>query len=142
VNRVPIHAYLNFNGNTREVVQYYAQVFGLEEPHLITYGSMPMDPDHPLPPGTEDLIMHARLTVAGSDLMFSDVFPGMPYQPGNNFSLAYVTKDEEALRDAFHKLKEGGSIGMELQATPWSKCYGQLTDKFGIAWQFNLDSEP
>lgn len=133
---MPLNAYLNFDGNTREVVLYYAQVFGLPEPQLLTFGS---NPDHPLPPGSEDLIMHARLTIAGSDLMFSDTFPGMPFQQGNNFSLAYVSKDENAIRDAFGKLKDGGSVQLELQETPWSKCYGQVTDKYGIQWQFSLE---
>lgn len=137
---MPLNAYLIFNGNTREVVQFYAQVFGLEEPQMMTFGSMPPNPDAPLPPGAENLIMHTHLTIAGSSLMFSDTYPGMPYRQGNNFSLAYVSKDEEAIKDAFHKLKEGGTIELELQETPWSKCYGSLTDKFGISWQFNLES--
>ncbi|MBB6669097.1 VOC family protein [Cohnella nanjingensis] len=138
---MPLNAYLNFDGNTREVVHFYAQAFGIADPVIMTFGSMPADPAHPLPPGTEDLVMHAKLNIEGSDLMFSDVFPGMmEYKPGNNITISYVTKDEAALRNAFHKLKEGGSVLMELQETPWSKCYGQATDKFGIGWQFNLDN--
>ncbi|MFC5403729.1 VOC family protein [Cohnella soli] len=135
---MPINAYLNFEGNTREVVQFYAQAFGLEEPQMITFGSMPAHPDYPLPPGAENWIMHARLDIEGSPLMFSDVFPGMPYNPGNNISLSYGTDDEEKLKTVFHKLKEGGNVVMELQATDWSKSYGQIADKFGILWQFNL----
>jgi len=140
VDPVPLNAYLNFNGNTREVVEFYAKVFGVEA-EIITFGSMPPNPDHPLPPGTENLVMHARMTIEGSDLMFSDVFPGMPFQQGNNISLTLVSKNEAAVRDAFHKLKEGGEVVMELQETPWSKCYGMVTDKFGIGWQFNYASE-
>ncbi|WP_010268713.1 VOC family protein [Paenibacillus senegalensis] len=134
---MPLNPYLNFDGNTREVVLYYASVFGLEEPEIITFGSQHGDE---LPPGSENLVMHAKLTIAGSDLMFSDTFPGMPYQQGNNISLAFVSKDEQAIRDAFHKLSEGGDVKMELQETSWSKCYGYLTDKFGIGWQFNLEA--
>lgn len=135
-----INPYLNFNGNTREVVLFYAQVFGLEEPVFNTFGSMPASPEHPLPPGAENLIMHAQLSIGGSLVMFSDVFPGMPYQQGtNNFSLAFVSKDEKAVRDAFDKLKAGGTITMELQATPWSPLFGMVTDKYGISWQFNLE---
>jgi len=136
---VPLNAYLNFNGNTREVVLFYAQVFGLETPDIMTFGSVPHE--QPLPPGAEDLVMHANLVIDGSDLMFSDVFPGMPFQQGNNITISYQSKNETALRDAFDKLKEGGTIGMELQETPWSKCYGMLTDKFNIGWQFNLVHE-
>lgn len=134
---MPVNPYLIFDGNTREVVQYYVQVFGLEEPQFMTFGSMPSDN---LPPGTEDLIMHTYIELAGSKLMFSDNFPGSPYQQGNNITLAYVSNDEAAIRDAFGKLKEDGSVDMELQETPWSKCYGTLTDKFNIHWQFSHEA--
>jgi len=134
---MPLNAYLIFDGNAREAVKFYAQVFGLEEPPMATFG--PID-DPNLPPGAENLIMHTFLTIAGSQLMFSDNYPGMPYQKGNNITLAYVSKDEKAIRDAFGKLRDGGTVRMELQETSWSKCYGSLTDKYGIIWQFNLES--
>jgi PhnB protein len=90
-----------------------------------------------LPPGSEDLIMHTFLEIEGSKLMFSDNLPGTPYQQGNNFTLAYVSNNEEAIIDAFQKLKDGGSVQMELQEVPWSKWYGSLTDKYNIQWQFS-----
>ena len=37
-------------------------------------------------------------------------------------------------------MKEGSSVEMDLQETFWSKCYGSLTDKFGIIWQFSRDN--
>jgi PhnB protein len=132
-----LNPYLIFDGNTREVVLYYAQVFGLEEPQLMTFGSVHADQ---LPPGSENLIMHTYLEIAGSKLMFSDNFPGLPYQLGNNFTLAYVSDDEVAIKAAFKKLQEDGSVQMELQETPWSKCYGSLTDKYNIQWQFSHEA--
>jgi PhnB protein len=133
---VALYPYLICDGNAREVALYYAEVFGLEEPQFMTFGSM--HSEH-LPPGAENLIMHTYLDIAGSKLMFSDNFPGSPYQQGNNFTLAYVSSDEAAIRNAFEKLKEGGTVEMELQETPWSKCYGSLKDKYNIHWQFNLE---
>jgi PhnB protein len=135
--KMALNPYLIFNGNTREVVLYYVQVFGLEEPQLMTFGSMPSE--H-LPPGAENLIMHTFLEIAGTKLMFSDNFPGLPYQQGNNFTLAYVSNDEAAIRDAFQKLSDGGTVKMELQETPWSKCYGSVTDKYNIEWQFSHEA--
>jgi len=73
--------------------------------------------------------------------MFSDTFPGTPYTVGDNISLAVVGKDVDELKSAFGKLKEGGNVTMELQETFWSKCYGQVQDKFGIQWQFSHDAE-
>ncbi|MFD2114217.1 VOC family protein [Paenibacillus yanchengensis] len=129
-----LNPYLIFDGNTREVVLYYAQVFGLEEPNMMTFGSVHNDQ---LAPGSEDLIMHTFLEIAGTKLMFSDNYPGMPYSQGNNFTLAYVSNDEEAIKEIFEKLKREGEVKMELQETPWSKCYGSLTDKYNIEWQFS-----
>jgi PhnB protein len=134
---VPLNPYLVFDGNTREVVLYYADVFGLESPQLLTFGSVHTDD---LPPGAEDLIMHTFLEIAGTKLMFSDNFPGMSYQEGNNFSLAYVGNNESVIKDLFQKLQSGGSVQMDLQETPWSKCYGSLTDKYGIQWQFSHEA--
>jgi PhnB protein len=140
VKQVAVDVYLNFNGNCREVVEYYAQVFGTEKPQIMTFGEIPPDPDYPLPEEVKNLVMHTRLNINGSNVMFSDVFPGMPFVVGNNISLAIVSKNMDEIKSFFNKLKEGGTVGMDLQETFWSKCYGNLTDKFGIEWQFNYDS--
>lgn len=133
-----VDVYLNFNGNCREAVEYYAQVFGTEKPKLMSFRDVPPNPEYPLPEEAKNLIMHTRLNIFGSNVMFSDVFPGMPFVAGNNISLAVVIDDMETLQSTFNKLKEEGTVGMELQETFWSKCYGNLTDKFGVEWQFNL----
>ena len=135
-----VDVYLNFNGNCREVVNFYAEVFGTGKPKIMTFGEMPPNPEYPLPEEAKDFVMHSRLNISGSNVMFSDVFPGMPFIEGNNITLAIVSKDLEEITSAFSKLKEGGKVVMELQETSWSKSYGQLTDKFGIIWQFNYDS--
>ncbi|SYX83414.1 VOC family protein [Paenibacillus alvei] len=135
-----IHPYLNFNGNCREVVEYYADVFGLDKPHIMEFGDTPSDPSHPVPEEAKHLVMHARLNIEGTIVMFSDVFPGMPFQEGSNITLSIVGQDVDKLTSIFHKLKEGGQVGMELQETFWSKAYGNLTDKFGIQWQINHDN--
>ncbi|MUT65395.1 VOC family protein [Paenibacillus sp. NEAU-GSW1] len=133
-----LDVYLNFNGNTREAVLFYAEVFGTEPPQIMTFGETPQDPSYPLPEEAKNLVMHTRLNILGSNVMFSDVFPGMPFTAGNNISLSVVSQNLEEVQSLFHKLKEGGNIRMELQETFWSKCYGSLTDKFGIEWQFNF----
>ena len=135
-----VDVYLNFNGNCREVVDFYAEVFGTVEPKIMTFGETPPNPEYPLPEEAKDLVMHTRLNISGSNVMFSDVFPGMPFVEGNNISLAFVSTDLDEITSVFSKLKEGGSVGMELQETFWSKCYGSVKDKFGIEWQFNYDN--
>ncbi|MGN7470592.1 VOC family protein [Brevibacillus sp. SAFN-007a] len=136
---MPVHAYLTFDGNCREAVQFYAQVFQTEAPQIMTYGDAPQDPNYPLPEEAKQLVMHTRLLICGSPVMFSDSFPGMPYAAGTNFSLAVVTNNLDVLRSSFEKLKDGGTVRMELQETFWSKAYGSIVDKFGIEWQFNYE---
>lgn len=136
-----IDVYINFNGNCREAVEYYAEVFGTEKPQIMTFGETPPDPNFTLPEEAKNLVMHTRLNISGSNVMFSDTFPGMPFVAGNNISLAFHSKDMDEIKSLFHKLKEGGKVGMELQETFWSNLYGSVTDKFGIEWQFNHNSE-
>ena len=135
-----VDVYLNFNGNCREAAEFYAEVFNTEKPDIMTFGESPQSPEYKLPEEAKDLVMHTRLNINGSNVMFSDTFPGSPFIQGNNISLAFVGKNEEEIRSAFDRLKEGGSVGMELQETFWSKCYGSLKDKFGIEWQFSHES--
>jgi PhnB protein len=140
VKQLAINVYVNFNGNCREAVEFYAKVFGTEKPQIMTFGETPPNPEFTLPEEAKNLVMHTRLNIDGSTVMFSDVFPGMPFVAGNNISLSIVNTNIEEIKSLFHKLKEGGTVGMELQETFWSKCYGSLKDKFGIEWQLNYDS--
>jgi PhnB protein len=140
VDQMPINPYINFAGNCREAVNYYADVFETQPIQMQTFGEMPADPNRPLPEQAKNLIMHAELHIAGSSLMFSDTFPGMPLNVGNNISLTVVSTDRDAIVNAFNELKKGGHVSMDLQETFWTKLYGMVTDKFGVPWQFSLDS--
>ncbi|MGE7836571.1 VOC family protein [Viridibacillus arvi] len=136
-----INVYLNFNGNCREAAEFYAEVFNTEKPEIMTFGDAPQNPEYTLPEEAKDLVMHTRLNILGSNVMFSDVFPGSPFILGNNVSLAVVSDNEEQLKSAFEALKVGGKVAMELQETFFSKCYGSLKDKFGIEWQISYEAE-
>lgn len=135
-----VDVYMNFNGNCRQAVEFYAKVFETGAPQIMTFGEAPQNPDYPLPQEAKSLVMHSRLNIDGSNVMFSDVFPGMPFTVGNNINLTLVTRDEAKVKTWFDQLKEGGSVTMELQETFWSKSYGSLKDKFGIEWQISLDN--
>lgn len=136
-----VEAYLYFNGNCREAVEFYSEVFGTEKPKFMQYGDPPPNPEFPIPEEAKNLILHSTIQVAGSNIMFSDFFPGMPYHPGNNISLTVVSDCADDIKAYFNKLSENGVVTMELQETFWSKSYGQVTDKYGIQWQLSYSSE-
>jgi PhnB protein len=139
MKKMAVQVYINFNGNCREAVEYYAEVFGTAKPVIMTFGEMPPNPEFALPEEAKSLVMHAKLEINGSTVMFSDVFPGMPFTAGNNISLTIVSTSMDEVKTLFSKLKDGGSVEMDLQETFWSKCYGSLIDKFGIIWQLSYD---
>lgn len=135
-----VDVYLVFNGNCREAVGFYAKVFETEAPHIMTFGEGSQSSDYPLPEEAKELVMHTRLAIDGSNVMFSDTFPGQEFVVGNNVTLALVSKNMDELKAWYEQLKEGGKVDMELQETFWSKLYGQVTDRYGVHWQLNYDN--
>ncbi|MBZ9635654.1 VOC family protein [Clostridium sp. FP1] len=135
-----VDIYINFNGNCREAVEFYAKVFETGKPQIMSFGDAPPNPKYPLPKEAKELVMHTQLNINGSNVMFSDVFPGSPFVVGNNISLTIVSKNMDEVKSLFNKLKSGGTIGMDIQETFWSKCYGNVIDKFGVMWQLSYDN--
>ncbi|MBP9478084.1 MAG: VOC family protein [Sebaldella sp.] len=135
-----VFVFVNFNGNCREAVEYYAEIFETKKPEFMTYGEFPADPNFIISEESKKLIMYTSLDIDGSNVMFSDTLPGMKFLEGNNINLTVSNKDIDEIKKLFNKLKVEGTVEMELQETFWSKCYGMLIDKFGIPWQFNHDS--
>ncbi|KNY26451.1 VOC family protein [Pseudobacteroides cellulosolvens] len=136
-----IQTYINFHGNCREAVLFYADIFKTEPPRFMLFGDMPPNPNFPIDETTKNLVMHTDLNIKGSIVMFSDVPKDMPFTVGNNISIVFSSNDTDELKSIFEKLKEGGSVIMDLHETFWSKCYGFVTDKFGIGWQLSYSEE-
>lgn len=130
-----IQPYLYFNGSCREALEFYTEVFETEEPEIMTFGDVPFDPDNTVSGEMRHYVMHAKINIKGTELLLSDVFAGATFVAGNNVHLTIISEDMEEIKTLFGRLKEGGSVDMELQETFFSKCYGSLKDKFGIPWQ-------
>ena len=92
-----VQAYINFNGNCREAVEFYAGVFGTEKPKIMLFGDMPSDDGFPLTEATKNLVMHTEIKVMGGTIMFSDVPPDMPFIAGNNISLVLSSDDMDEI---------------------------------------------
>ncbi|NLA83297.1 MAG: VOC family protein [Clostridiales bacterium] len=134
-----IEVYLVFNGNCREAVEFYSNAFDAQMQPIMTYGEANIPGD--FSEEDKNLVMHTYLIISGSRVMFSDSYPGDPVNIGNNISITILSKNIEEIKTWFNRLKEGGTVEMDLQETFWSKCYGSLIDRFGVCWQFNYDGE-
>lgn len=131
-----VENFIYFNGNCREAVEYYADVFGLEIPQFMICKDVPGIPDFV---GTDEdkakgLIMYAGLKIKGSTVMFSDAPNNRRVNLESNVCLTVSCDTIEETKEVFNKLKNGGKVNIDLQEVFFSKCLGSLTDKFGLNW--------
>ncbi|WP_195782442.1 VOC family protein [Priestia megaterium] len=136
-----IHPYLVLNGNGQEAVKFYENALDAQVISVQTFGEMPKNSESSIPAEAKDRILNAHLKVGNTDLMFSDTFPGQPYQIGSQVTLAITVSHVEKSKEIFAKLQEGGEVMMPLQKTFWSPLYGQVTDKFGVTWQVSTQAD-
>ena len=135
-----MYPYFVLNGQAKEAVELYAKLFNAKNVTISTFGEMPPNPNHPIPHEAKDLVMNALIELPEGQMMFSDTFPGSPQVTvGDNVSIAYTSKDKQEIQSIFEGLKQGGKVMMDLQETFWSKCYGQVTDRFGVLWQLSQE---
>ena len=131
--------FINFDGNCRQVVDFYAHVFDSEVQGLMTFSEMPPDPTYVVSEEDRDKIMYCSMMIGGTNVMFSDVPSDMPFTQGNNISPVVSLKKDADVSRAFDRLKAGGTVDMDLQTTFWNPLYGMVTDRFGVPWQLMID---
>lgn len=131
--------YIVLDGNAREAVAFYQKALNGELKGIMTFGDMPWEG---MPEEARDRVMHAMIMVGDSELMFSDTYPGQPYQQGNQVTVTVQCDTVEEAERVFAALSEGArNIEMPLQKTDWSPAYGSLTDRFGVPFQINTRHE-
>jgi len=128
--------FLNFDGDCRAAIDFYAGVFGLSAPAgLMTYDEAPGDFG-----GAENAgrILYASLPIFGCNVMFSDCPAGSPYVKGTNIALTLGSCDTGEIEAVFAALADGGNVLMPLGKTFFSEFYGMVSDRFGVTWQISL----
>jgi len=128
---------VSFNGNCAEAVAFYEKALNVKA-EIMRYKDAPPENDYQVPEGTENLVMHAQFEIDGAMIMFCDMPPETPVNVGENIVIMAEFDSVDKAKAAFEALKEGGEVSMEIQETFWSKCFGSLTDKFGIGWNISI----
>jgi PhnB protein len=123
--------YLNYGGNCGQAFRFYEQHLGGKITEMATYGQMPDAPN--VSPEMKDAILHARLTIGGTEIMGSDVSPGR-FQPMRSVYLALSAGSTGEAERIYGLLSEGGEIFMPMQETFFAFRFGMLRDKFGTSW--------
>ncbi|MCY1292527.1 3-demethylubiquinone-9 3-methyltransferase [compost metagenome] len=133
-----VQPYLFFNGRAEEALAFYAKAIGAETTFLMRFKDAPEQP-----PSEEcghyspEHVMHANMTIGGTQVMVSDgAEPGSTF---SGFSLSVAVASPEEAARVYQALAEGGQASMPVQETFWALAFGMLTDKFGVSWMVNCE---
>lgn len=122
--------YLFFGGTCREAFTRYQEIFGGE----LTVIRMGDVPDGEVPPGQEDVVIHAAISSGDLVLMGSDDPTTESFGPVQGMMVSYDASDEADAHRVMDALAEGGEVTQALVPTFFSVAFGMCTDRFGTPW--------
>jgi len=126
---VNLHTYVNFAGTCAEAFRFYEKHLGGTIGMMMTHGQSP--DQSRVTAEWKDAVLHARITVGGTELMGADI-PNA--QPMRSAYLSLGVDSDAAAERIFAALREGGEIFMPMQETFFASRFAQLRDRFGINW--------
>ncbi|WP_192802742.1 VOC family protein, partial [Streptococcus agalactiae] len=97
-----LETYIVTNGNGRQAVDFYKDVFQADLVNMMTWEEM--DPN--CLEDRKDLIINAQLIFDGIRLQISDENPDFVYQAGKNVTAAIIVGSVEEAREIYEKLKK------------------------------------
>ena len=127
-----LYTHLNFGGNCEEAFRFYEKHLGGKITMIMRQSELP--PEVPAPPGTSGAaVIHARMAVAGVELIGNDVPPNV-FQPIRSSYLYLGVDSAEEAEKIYSVLKEGGEVSMPLAETFFASRFAMLRDRFGTLW--------
>lgn len=135
-----VEPYLFLDGACEEALTFYRDVLGAEIVVMMRFSERPESEDAmPIPPGSENKIMHAEFRIGDSLIMASDgECGGKAKIEGVSLSIAVKTADEA--ERIFAVLSAGGTIQMPIMETFFSPRFGMAADRFGVSWMVIADA--
>lgn len=131
-----MNAYINFEGNCRDVLNFYKDCLG-GEVTLQTIGDSPMAPN--CPAAIHGQILHGMLASGAMVIMGSDMHGKEPFVKGSNIALSINCSSEEEITTFYNKLSAGGMVAEPLGVSFWGATFAAFTDKYGMRWMLNYD---
>jgi PhnB protein len=139
-----LNPYLSFASQARQALEFYQSVLG-GKLTISEFSTVPEVAKMLTDPADANLVMHGQLdTPAGLTIMAADTGSAVPYvapTSGVTVALTGGPADHEYIQAAFDRLSEGATPGVPFALAPWGDHYGQLTDKFGISWMFDVSAQ-
>jgi PhnB protein len=114
-----------------EAFRFYEKHLGGKITMMMKKSQLPAQ--YAVEPGTENAVVHARMSIAGVELIANDV-PQSQFKPVRSSYLFLALDSSEDADRVYAVLAEGGEIGMPIAETFFASRFGQLRDRFGTLW--------
>src|SRR5262245_29248972 len=136
-NRI-VQPYLFFDGHCEEALEFYGQALGAEVETLMHFKDSP-EPGA-CPGASPDKVMHASFRIGETTIMASDgrCEGKLNFQ---GFALSLSVPNEAEADRRFAALAKGGQVQMPLTKTFFSRRFGMVADRFGVAWMIIVPAE-
>ncbi len=128
-----LNTYILFNGNCAAAMRFYERLFAGHIEELTTVGETPMAAQ--FPPSSASRVINSRLRFDGNTMMGCDWMLPAPHPGFSGVRLMLTYGDEQEASRIFAELAEGGRVDMPLGKTAWARAFGQVDDRYGVAWQ-------
>lgn len=130
--------YINFEGNCEEALNFYSQILKGKVIIVQRYDV----PEMKVPKEYREKVLHASLQFDDNEIFACDIFPGSKTKKSSgDVALSLLPDNQEEGRRIFNKLAEGGEVHHKYEKQFWGDWHGNLTDKYGIRWSVNCDSD-
>jgi PhnB protein len=125
-----LFTHLNFGGNCEEAFRFYEKHLGGKITMMMKASELPPEVKAP---GSKNAIIHARMSIAGVELIGNDV-PEQYFKPIRSSYLYLAADSASEAERIFRVLEEGGQATMPMEKTFFASRFGQLRDRFGTLW--------
>ena len=129
-----IQAYLSFNGNCHDALNFYSDLFDAKIVNKQTYEDAKID----IPASFKTKLQHAELKGNNIHFMAYDASPDTPLNVGNQMHMSIDAVSESEGKELFHKLSNNGKVHHDYQEREWG-YYGRCTDEYGTNWMINYN---
>lgn len=129
-----VQAYLAFNGNCLEALNFYCELFDAKIVNKQTYQDKKID----VPSSYRNKLQHAEVKGKNVSFMAYDASPDTPINHGNQIHMSVDSNSVDEAKALFEKLSQNGQVHHNFREREWGH-FGRCTDKYGINWMVNCD---
>lgn len=133
--------YILFHGECREALGFYQEVFGCPLDMMQPYGDYIPEGLTDVPPGLDQWILHAELTICENTVWFADEAAD-PAVRGDNIRLTVTVPTKKRAQELFDRFGDDKRVVLPPTETFYSTFHAEIFDRYKIGWNIVADETP